>query len=478
VIKKLSVGLWVPAYGGNGGISSEHPDVREWMIPLAVKASQDPRIDRLHVWTKSDTPATMVRNEAVLQAREMGLDVLVMIDSDMKPDMHLSEDQAAKPFFDSSFDYIYKNWDKGPMVIGAPYCGPPPHECVYVFRWQNRMTTTAGPDYQLEMYDRLTASKMSGIQECAALPTGLIMYTMSAFDIIEPGDASSKPFFYYEYPDKYQARKASTEDVTNTRDISLVGIQKLGYNPVMCNWDAWAGHWKPICVGKPQVIDAKGVSDKFREAAVSGHDSSTKIVDIKPNPVLSRLIEKAKAEAAPEFDNMGLVTPDRDLEAIGRLVESFKAKHGFPPKVLEVGSWAGASALAFSRAGAESVTCVDTWEGSKNDEGTSKYDRSRGMPIEVFIKNTKHAGNIVPFCSRSPKAAEFFQDGFFDIIYLDAEHDEESFDADLDAWLSKASYVIAGHDYGFFDGVTKVVNRRFKDFQVEGTVWWANVGKE
>jgi hypothetical protein len=287
MLQKFNVGICTFSYGGNGGISSEVPDIREWMVPCVADLSKDPRVDQIRIWNLADTPITMTRNRAVIMARQFGVDVLLMIDSDMKPDLYAGTPDA-KPFFPSSFDYIVKHYAKGPVVIGAPYCGPPPHECVYVFRWQNMQSFHPNPDYQLEMYDRHTAVKMAGIQECAALPTGLIMYDMRAFDLTEPKTESDKPWFYYEWKDKYAAEKASTEDVTMTRDLSLVGTQKLGYNPVLCNWDAWAGHWKPKCVGKPVVMSASGVSDKLKNAWESGHDGQTRLIDLKcPTPALA-----------------------------------------------------------------------------------------------------------------------------------------------------------------------------------------------
>jgi hypothetical protein len=275
--RKLNVGLVTFSYGGNGGISSEVPDVREWMVPLVAEASRDPRIENIRIWNLADTPITMTRNRAVLQAREYGVDVLVMIDSDMKPDL-----EGSKKFFPSSFDFLYDHYDKGPVVIGAPYCGPPPMECVYVFEWRDMQTGHPNPDFQLKMYERTQAVKMAGIQPCAALPTGLIMYDMRAFEVTEPKTEEDKPWFYYEFPNKYQAEKASTEDVTMTRDLSLAGTEKLGYNPVFCNWDAWAGHWKPKCVGKPQFIEAKHISKKLKDCWEANYDHTVSLVDLKP----------------------------------------------------------------------------------------------------------------------------------------------------------------------------------------------------
>jgi len=456
--QKFNVGIVTFSYGGNGGISSEVPDIREWMVPLVANATKDPRIENIRIWNLADTPITMTRNRAVLQARDCGVDVLVMVDSDMKPDM----DPAGQPFFQASFDFLVNHYAKGPCVIGVPYCGPPPHECVYVFRWNNRESLHAGADFQLEMYDRHTAVSLGGIQECAALPTGLIMYDMRCFDLIEPKAEGDKPWFYYEWKDIYAADKASTEDVTNTRDISLVGIQKLGYNPVYCNWDAWAGHWKPKCVGKPVVIDAKGVSHKLRQAVETGFDSTEKLVCLQAPPGLP----------APSFDSLGMDLPEKDAEALASLIARFRQEHGRQPKVCEVGSWAGRSAIIMARAGA-TVTCVDTWEGSQNDDGCKAYDGSRGTPFQVFLNNIKGLP-IRAHVGRSPDSASEFKDGEFDIVYIDAEHDYESVKADIQAWKPKAKHILAGHDWFVFLDVRTAVTELLGTPEVSGNVWFVN----
>lgn len=278
------------AYGGNGGISSETPDIREWQVPLVASLARDERVGEIRVFNISDTPITMSRNKAVLQARQYKSDILVMVDSDMKPDMYVGQDPLAKPFFQSSFDFLLGHYARGPVVIGAPYCGPPPAECVYVFRWQNQQSDHPNADFQLEMYDRHTAAKMAGIQECAALPTGMIMFDMRMFDLIEPRTKDNHSFAYYEWTDKYAAAKASTEDVTMTRDMAFAGVEKLGYNPVLCNWDAWAGHWKPKCVGKPVVLEAKSISEKLRSDWEAGVDQDVKIVELRPSNFMQRAL--------------------------------------------------------------------------------------------------------------------------------------------------------------------------------------------
>jgi hypothetical protein len=320
-------------YGGNGATSSECPDGRNWMIDTLVKARTDPRISGVTVADYSDTPLTMTRNRAVVDARKDGVDVLVMLDSDQAPDMYLGSDPEAVPFWDAAFNFIYNHYDRGPVCVASPYCGPPPHENIYVFRWRAASSDNPDDQFALEQYTREEAVEMSGIHECAALPTGLIMFDMRCFDLTEPCDEQwserfrqylSEPlfrrrvlpdgdireerlpppaldddyinrlvawsarekinteqsWFYYEYSDKYQCEKHSTEDVTATRDMSVAGQMRLGYNPVHCAWSSWAGHWKPKCVGKPQLIGTDFVASKLKRAALANRTAERKQVDV------------------------------------------------------------------------------------------------------------------------------------------------------------------------------------------------------
>lgn len=298
--RKLNLYFAFPCYGGNGGVSSEAPDIRRWWARTLAICKQDPRIGEVHEETVADTPITMVRNRFVRHCIDFQCDVLIMVDSDMHPDLHNGE-EGCKPFFESSFDFLYEHWEKGPCVVGSPYCGPPGGfgcENMYVFEWQNYGDHGTESFFSLEQVTRPMAARMRGIQEAAALPTGMIMYDIRAFELIAPcgkshdevledlmqGKITKKEalnslhegYFYYEWKDKYATEKCSTEDVTNTRDISLAGVVRLGYNPVFCNWDAPVGHWKPWCVrGRPIIHDASKVAETLRracEAPVQGDE--------------------------------------------------------------------------------------------------------------------------------------------------------------------------------------------------------------
>jgi hypothetical protein len=319
--RKLNVLIATYPYAGNGGISSQADEVSDWLTDTMIKASRDPRIGRVTKQKFSDTPITMTRNASVCFAREIGADVLVMVDSDMWPDKRLKEGAAdAKPFFETSFDFLYQHYDRGPVVIGAPYCGPPPCENVYVFQWTNRESRHPGSEGRLSGYTREQAFQMAGIQHCAALPTGLIMFDMRAFELTTPAakraglldrlmapvdarlnagvsptslwmrefaqqcldakEQADESWFYYEWTDRFRQQKASTEDVTATRDMSLCGVAVLGYNPIMCNWDAWAGHWKVKCVDKPDCLTVDDVNEKYARACIEGHRRSQRYVEL------------------------------------------------------------------------------------------------------------------------------------------------------------------------------------------------------
>jgi hypothetical protein len=244
--------------------------------------------------------------------------------------------------------------------------------------------------------------------------------------------------------------------------LSLAGAQKLGYNPVYANWDAWAGHWKPKCVGKPQYVAAKNISQKLKDCWEANYDPAVRLVQF------SSPVAKLQPTVRP-FDSMGMDLPKADEEALARLVRDFRTKNGRSPLVCEVGSWAGRSAIIMAQAGAR-VQCVDTWAGSENDQGCKAYDGSRGTPFEVFLRNVEGLP-ITATVGKSPDAAGLFKDGEFDIVYIDAEHDRDSVIADIKAWKPKAKHILAGHDYHVFPGVREAVEECGLQVTTDGNVW-------
>ena len=228
------------------------PDVSFWLGDLQHQCKSNPLIRRYSTTSIDDTPITMTRNLSIKRAKEGNFDFLLMIDSDMGPDNYLSR-PGAKPFFQSSFDFMIKH--AGPSIVAAPYCGPPPDENVYIFHTPRMETRKDKLGWRLAMIPRESAAQRAGMEEVIALPTGLMLIDMRAIDMMKP------PYFDYEWADApFNTEKASTEDVYFTRNASFAGVK------VYSNWDAWATHWKFKAVGPPDILRPENIRESLREA--------------------------------------------------------------------------------------------------------------------------------------------------------------------------------------------------------------------
>lgn len=252
------------------GNRQTHIEPTLWVARTVWQMSNDPTIGSLNLdlFHKSDTPITMTRNQALAKAEIWGADYVVMIDSDMLPDC-VGPHDGGKPFWDVAWPFIRENRCG---MIAAPYVGPAPEECVYVFRNNTVQDQQPNPNFKLEMYDRDTASKMRGVQKAAALATGLCIIDMRAVKDLR------KPYFDYEWKDRNgrgedrcphchtaipgeRVDKASTEDVFFSRNLTYVGW------PIYCTWDSWAAHIKYKYCGPPQRIPAEMFPQTMRKWA-------------------------------------------------------------------------------------------------------------------------------------------------------------------------------------------------------------------
>ncbi len=268
------------------GMNQEHPLATDYVINLQEKLLTDDRIDKIIPWKLSDTPITMSRNRCVQDALKQKADYILMIDADMNPDCEPGapkfwdmawfaamerrvHEEAARVRWakegktqsevieDSRLHFPYATW-------AAPYCGPPPVEHVYVFRWAGKETGAADQSFKLEMFDRDHAATKRGIEEVAALPTGLILYDTRLFSVLPP------PWYDYEWADEpYRTQKASTEDVFQTRNASLMGL------PQFVVWDSWAGHVKQKVVGKPAPLTVHAMRKEFGDAILRYRKQTT-----------------------------------------------------------------------------------------------------------------------------------------------------------------------------------------------------------
>lgn len=533
---RLRVGIVFFNYGSNGGLRAEVPDIRQWAVRTVLAAKSDPRIEEVLTHDISETPVTMSRNSAVLWAKQNRVDVLVMVDSDQAPDLYLGAEPEAVPFFETAFDFIYQRWGEVPTVIASPYCGPPPHpvhggtSLVYVFRWVEQGSYHRDVDMKLEAVSRSEAEMLRGIHPAAALPTGLIMFSMDAFDLV------GNPVFYYEFegatPDARgpEASKASTEDVTATRDISLAGWNKFNRDVVFCAWSSWAGHWKPICVGRPVSIKADHVAKCLKDAVLRGTESGDKIVHVKrgsdlpapkngvvkindpiavPVSKLHRNVQTCNGiplpvgagPAQPEAIAKHLMTTDdvaqldvqvnTSYQELGTLqmhvgLESFRKrdKHFV---IVEVGSFAGRSAVAMANGvhpdcKSWEMHCVDHFRGTGTDYTrgiVASLEKKHGPDVlyNAFRKRITDAGlerKIVTHRDSSRNAAKNFIGQKIDVLFLDAGHTYEELKADLEAWLPHMAEdgLIMGHDFrDEFPGVQRAVEETFPTYQTIDSIW-------
>lgn len=289
-------------YGGR-----EDAECVDWLIQTYHKAELDRRFDRVAVDHINDTPITMTRNQALNNAVRLGFDFVLMVDSDMAPDCELrAGDPTAVPFFDCAVEYALKS--PKPCVIAAPYVGPPPLENIYVFQWANR-GNTLHPDAsraRLDQFTREQAAQMAGIQEVGALPTGLMLLDVRALAKLP------QPWTYYEYHKAGEecvachqrargpeTHKASTEDVTFTRDLGLLGV------PILCAWSSWAGHNKRYTARKPRPYTVDVVSNRFRDAILGGRHSAEEQIEVQPPDWLAA----HEAEMAKKADGAAQAVP-------------------------------------------------------------------------------------------------------------------------------------------------------------------------
>jgi cephalosporin hydroxylase len=122
---------------------------------------------------------------------------------------------------------------------------------------------------------------------------------------------------------------------------------------------------------------------------------------------------------------------------------------------VEIGTWKGKSAACMAveiiNSGKDiKFDCVDTWQGSdEEDHQEDEYVVSNSL-YEHFVENMKPVeGYYNPVRMTSLAAAELYEDGSLDFVFIDASHDYENVKADIAAWAPKVrpGGYLAGHDF-------------------------------
>lgn len=128
-------------------------------------------------------------------------------------------------------------------------------------------------------------------------------------------------------------------------------------------------------------------------------------------------------------------------------------------KFAEIGVWKGHSVAYLAhrlrgKSGVE-IVAVDTWDDRylvRNKEYIADYKRQMGHIMEMYNYNLQAAGVrhiVTDVRERSHLAAKRFEDCYFDVVFIDADHRVENVIRDIIAWLPKVKSggIISGHDY-------------------------------
>jgi predicted O-methyltransferase YrrM len=126
---------------------------------------------------------------------------------------------------------------------------------------------------------------------------------------------------------------------------------------------------------------------------------------------------------------------------------------------------------------------VDSFQGATNSTDANEIKAYEGISEieESYTYNVSLIGNkIKTIVSLTDEAAQYFEDGSVDVIFVDGGHSYEVVKADILAWLPKMkpNGIMAGHDYNAWEGVNKAVTEIFgTPHKVENDCWFIYINR-
>jgi len=158
------------------------------------------------------------------------------------------------------------------------------------------------------------------------------------------------------------------------------------------------------------------------------------------------------------------------------------------PVVAELGVFVGALSRELLKRPDLTLYMIDNWSTvhSKEYMATNDFHSTlSGEKQESYYNRSKNLETEFPGRAKvvrmdTVEASEQFEDGFFDLVFIDADHSYEGCKRDIIAWSPKTR-ILSGHDYenntqDFKFGVTEAVDEFFKPELDEDYTWFVDLG--
>ncbi|GAF72188.1 unnamed protein product [marine sediment metagenome] len=155
------------------------------------------------------------------------------------------------------------------------------------------------------------------------------------------------------------------------------------------------------------------------------------------------------------------------------LIDLIKGSNGCISKIAEIGVWRSKTMQRVLKACSDVITeywAIDQWLPIPMPRGTR---RERHIPAQEWEKQHLRACYLMAqwfpqirvVRADASDVAGIFPDGYFDLVFLDADHHYDDVLRNIQEWLPKVRKdgVLSGHDYGErFEGVKRAVDEYFK----------------
>lgn len=161
--------------------------------------------------------------------------------------------------------------------------------------------------------------------------------------------------------------------------------------------------------------------------------------------------------------------PKENEELLAKLIKEHNVK-----TVLEIGCFLGKSTKFFVEQGCM-VTSVDTFEGSKDLNGSAEVKKRLPTLFKQFLFNLRALGirdKVGVFKGTSAYASEFLHDDY-DLVFIDGSHLEADVTQDIRLWNPRAKKIICGDDYSLcHPGVRWAVDQELPLANTDQRLWY------